>query len=66
MNNTVYQCIAVTAPNADGYQLCTQYQAVPDYGGYKLTNEQMMTFIFAIAALFATVAAIKIVRRTFF
>tara|TARA_R110002049_G_C9170988_1_gene561946 strand:+ start:3056 stop:3238 length:183 start_codon:yes stop_codon:yes gene_type:complete len=59
--NTVYQCVELSDLNE-----CIQWQAVPDYGGYKLTNEQMATFIFAIAALFATVAAIKIVRRTFF
>jgi|TARA_R110002020_G_scaffold140495_5_gene312033 hypothetical protein len=63
--NTVYQCVALNE-TVEGYQQCVQWQAIPDYGGYKLTNEQMATFIFAIAALFATVAAIKIVRRTFF
>lgn len=59
--NTVYQCVELSESSE-----CVQWQAVPDYGGYKLTNEQMATFIFSIAALFATVAAIKIVRRTFF
>lgn len=61
-----YQCIEVTQPTADAYQQCIQWQAIPDYSGYKLTNEQMATYIFSIAALFATVAVIKIVRRTFF
>ena len=61
MNNTVYQCIQLSELNE-----CVQWQAVQDYSGYKLTNEQMATYIFSIAALFATVAVIKIVRRTFF
>ena len=61
-----YQCVEVTAPSTEAYQQCIQWQAIPDYSGYKLTNEQMVIFISAIAALFATVAVIKIVRRTFF
>lgn len=65
MTNTVYQCVAITGPE-NGLGECVQWQAVPDYSGYKLTNEQMGEFIFAIAALFATVAAFKIIRRTFF
>lgn len=64
--STVYQCVEVSQADINGYQHCIQWQAIPDYGGYKLTNEQMATLIFAIAALFATVAVIKIVRRTFF
>lgn len=65
MNNTVYQCIQISDTQS-GLGECIQWQAVPDYSGYKLTNEQMAIFIFSIAALFATVAVIKIVRRTFF
>lgn len=65
MNNTVYQCIQISDTQS-GLRECIQWQAVQDYSGYKLTNEQMATFIFTIAALFATVAVIKIVRRTFF
>ena len=65
MTNTVYQCVAITSPET-GIGECVQWQAVQDYSGYKLTNEQMATYIFSIAALFATVAVIKIVRRTFF
>lgn len=58
--NTVYQCVEISGIE------CVQWQAVQDYSGYKLTNEQMAIYIFSIAALFATVAVIKIVRRTFF
>lgn len=65
MNNTVYQCVAISSPDS-GLGECIQWQAVPDYSGYKLTNNEMAEFIFAIAALFATVAAFKIIRRTFF
>ena len=61
-----YQCTEITQPDINGYQQCIQWQAIPDYGGYKLTNAEMSEFIFAIAALFATVAAIKMVRRSFF
>ena len=65
MNNTVYQCVAITNPET-GIGECVQWQAVPDYSGYKLTNAEMSEFIFAIAALFATVAAFKMIRRAFF
>lgn len=52
--------------NDTGVLFCATWQKIPDYSGYKLTNEEMAQFIFAIALLFATVAAIKIVRRSFF
>lgn len=65
MNNTVYQCVAITSPE-NGLGECVQWQAVPDHSGYKLTNEQMAEFIFSIAVLFATVAAIKLIKRSFF
>lgn len=61
-----YQCVELTAPTTEGLQQCIQWQAVPDYGGYKLTNAEMSEFILSIAALFAVVAAIKIIRRAFF
>lgn len=63
---TVYQCLQLTQPDINGYQSCTQWQSVPDHSGYKLTNEQMAEFIFSIAVLFATVAAIKLIKRSFF
>ncbi len=59
--NTVYQCIELSDTNN-----CIGWQAVPDHSGYKLTNEQMAEFIFSIAVLFATVAAIKLIKRSFF
>ena len=65
MNNTVYQCVAITNPDM-GVGECVQWQAVPDYSGYKLSNAEMSEFIFAIAALFATVAAFKMIRRAYF
>ena len=49
-----------------GVLVCTNWQELPNYSGYKLTNGEMAQFIFSIALLFATVAAIKIVRRSFF
>lgn len=52
--------------NDTGVLVCATWQKIPDYSGYKLTNEEMAQFIFSIALLFATVAAIKIVRRSFF
>ncbi len=61
MNNTAYQCVQLSEFNE-----CLAWQAVPDHSGYKLTNEQMAEFIFSIAVLFATVAAIKLVKRSFF
>tara|TARA_B100000530_G_scaffold336986_1_gene293875 strand:+ start:7007 stop:7192 length:186 start_codon:yes stop_codon:yes gene_type:complete len=61
MNNTVYQCVQLSEFNE-----CSAWQAVPDHSGYKLTNEQMAEFIFSIAVLFATVAAIKLIKRSFF
>lgn len=61
MNNTVYQCVQLSEFNE-----CLAWQAVPDRSGYKLTNEQMAEFIFSIAVLFATVAAIKLIKRSFF
>ena len=65
MTNTVYQCVAIASPE-NGTGECVQWQAVPDYSGYKLSNAEMSEFIFAIAALFATVAAFKMIRRAFF
>lgn len=65
MINTVYQCVAISSPE-NGLGECIQWQAVPDYSGYKLTNAEMSQFIFAIAALFATVAAFKMIRRAYF
>lgn len=65
MNNTVYQCAAITSPDM-GVGECVQWQAVPDYSGYKLSNAEMSEFVLAIAALFATVAAFKMIRRAFF
>lgn len=62
--NTVYQCVELS--NLNGLGECIQWQAVPDYSGYQLTNAQMSEFIFAIAALFATVAAFKMIRRAYF
>ncbi|WP_435980009.1 hypothetical protein [Psychrobacter sp. DM4] len=61
MNNTVYQCIELSVTNN-----CISWQAVPEHSGYKLTNEQMAEFVFSIAVLFATVAAIKLIKRSFF
>ena len=62
MNNTVYQCVQLSEFNE-----CLAWQAVPEHNsGYKLTNEQMAEFIFSIAILFATVAAIKLIKRSFF
>ena len=49
-----------------GVLVCTNWQELPNYSGYKLTNDEMAQFILSIALLFATVAAIKIVRRSFF
>lgn len=63
---TQYVCTNLVQQPETGVMVCTTWQAIPDYSGYKLTNEQMADFIFSIAALFATVAAIKLVRRSFF
>lgn len=65
MTNTVYQCVAITSPE-NGIGECVQWQAVPNYSGYKLSNAEMSEFVLAIAALFATVAAFKMIRRAFF
>lgn len=45
-------------------QVCTSYINIDS--GYKLTNEQMGSYILAIALMFATVAVFKIIRRSFF
>jgi len=63
--NTVYQCVELTNPE-NGLGECIEWQAVPDYSGFKLTNAQMTEFIFAIAVMFATVAAFKLIRRAYF
>lgn len=52
--------------NQNGIIICTDWQEIQDYSGYKLTNAEMAQFILTIALLFATVAGFKIVRRAFF
>lgn len=59
-----YACVEFI--NHNGMMLCTHWQEIQEYSGFKLTNVQMSEFIFAIALLFATVAVFKIIRRAFF
>lgn len=62
-----YVCVELEKiKNIYGGYDCKTWQQLPDYSGYKLTNEQMTDFILAIAILFATVSAIKLVKRSFF
>lgn len=49
----------------DNVMVCTNW-VIYEYSSYKLTNEQMAEFIYSIAVLFATVAVIKLVKRSFF
>lgn len=59
---TVYACQTLIQ---QGNQIvCKDWVAISDYSSFKLTNEQMATFIFSIALLFATVAIFKFVRRS--
>ncbi len=61
-----HQFVCTNLIQQGNYLVCTNWQQLPEYSGYKLTHAEMGQFIFAIALLFATVASFKIVRSSFF
>lgn len=62
--NIVYQCTQVKETSL-GVQ-CVNYVQTVDYSSFKLSYEQMGQFIFAVALIYATVFAVKVVKRSFF
>lgn len=46
------------------FTICTSYQDIGN--GYKLTNEQMGSFILSIALMFAVAAVFRIIKRSIF
>lgn len=54
-----YKCVQVN----ETFTQCLQYVLVEDYSDYKLTNEQMITYIVAICMLYATVTVFKVIKR---
>lgn len=64
MSDVIYVCTQIqTTPYG---VICMNYIQQTQYSSFKLTNEQMAQFIFAIALIHATVFAIKAVKRSFF
>lgn len=60
------KAVRVTTPENTVITLhtCTSYTHVGS--GYKLTNEQMGSYIFVIALMFATAAIFRVIKRSFF
>lgn len=62
--NVIYVCTQIKE-TATGFE-CVNYVQTVDYSSFKLSYEQMGQFIFAVALIYATVFAVKAVKRSFF
>lgn len=58
----VYKCIQLD----ETLTTCIQYVESSSYSDFKLTNEQMITYVAGIAMLFTVVTVIKMIRRSYF